>query len=178
MQLRGELSAFHLAMKDVFRPRGRRAFFAILSVLTFLLFIWIPVKLTPGNDFFFQLTIMRGRDFVLFGLLSTLNALLMIMQWHLYRARRNMKGSIATAAASGAGGLSAIFASMFGTASCSACVAGILGFLGTGSVFFFLKYSTQITAVATLIVLLAIWFAARSIADGCRTCGIEKKCTT
>lgn len=164
-------------MKDVFRPRWRKASFAVLAVLTFLLFIWIPVRLTPGNDFYFQLSIMRGRDFVLFGLLSTLNALLMVMQWHLYRARRDMKASIATAAASGAGGLSAVFASMLGTASCSACVAGILGFLGTGSVFFFLKYSTQITAVATAIVLLAIWFAARRIADGCKACGIEKQCS-
>lgn len=164
-------------MKNVFRPRWRKASFAILSVLTFLLFIWIPVRLTPGNDFFFQLSIMRGRDFFLFGLLSTMNALLMIMQWHLYRARRDMKASIATAAASGAGGLSAVFASMLGTASCSACVAGILGFLGTGSVFFFLKHSMQITAVATAIVILAIWFAAQRIADSCRACGIEEKCS-
>lgn len=168
---------FTSAMKDVFRPRGRKTSFALLSALTFLLFIWIPVRLTPGNDFLFQLSIMRGRDFFLLGLLSTLNALLVLMQWHLYRARRDVKASIATAAASGAGGLSAVFASMLGTASCSACVAGILGFLGTGSVFFFLKYSTQITAVATAIVVLAIWFAARRIADGCRTCGIEKKCS-
>lgn len=136
------------------------------------------MKLTPGNDFFFQLSIMRGRDFVLFGLLSTLNALLMLMQWHVYKARQNTKASLASAAASGAGGLSAVFASMLGTASCSACVAGILGFLGTGSVFFFLKYSTQITAVATTIVLIAIWFAARRIANGCRSCGIEKQCST
>lgn len=165
-------------MKDVFRARWRKASFAVLTVLTFLLFIWIPVRLTPGNDFFFQLSIMRRTDFFLFGLLSTLNALLMLMQWHLYRARRSAKASLATAAASGAGGLSAVFASMLGTASCSACVAGILGFLGTGSVFFFLKYSTQITVVATMIVLLAIWFAARRIAEGCRACGIEKKCST
>ena len=178
MRLRGELSAFLSVIKDVFRLRWRKASFAVLAVLTFLLFIWIPVRLTPGNDFFFQLSIMRGRDFVLFGLLSTLNALLMVMQWHLYRAQRDMKASIATVAASGAGGLSAVFASMLGTASCSACVAGILGFLGTGSVFFFLKYSTQITAVATVIVLLAIWFAARRIAEGCKACGIEKKCST
>lgn len=175
MWLREELSAFRSAMKDVFRPRWRKASFTLLSVLTFLLFLWIPVKLTPGNDFFFQLSIMRGRDFLLFGLLSTLNALLVLMQWHLYRARRS--ASLATAAASGAGGLSAVFASMLGTASCSACVAGILGFLGTGSVFFFLKYSTQITATATAVVLFAIWFAARRIAEGCRACGIERKCS-
>lgn len=178
MRLRGEFAAFTFAMKDVFRPSGRKASFAVLTVLTLLLFIWIPVRLTPGNDFLFQLSIMRGRDFILFGMLSTLNALLMVMQWHLYRARRDMKANIATAAASGAGGLSAVFASMLGTASCSACVAGILGFLGTGSVFFFLKYSTQITVVATAIVLLAIWFAARRIADGCKACGIEKQCST
>lgn len=163
-------------MKDVFRPSGRKASFALLSVLTFLLFLWIPVKLTPGNDFFFQLSIMRGRDFFLFGLLSILNALLTLMQWHLYRARQNAKAGIATAVASGAGGLSVIFASMLGTASCSACVAGILGFLGVGSVLFFLKYSAQITVVATAIVVLAIWFAARRIAGGCRACGIEKQC--
>lgn len=178
MRLRRELSAFRSAMKDVFRARWRKASFVVLSVLTFLLFIWIPVRLTPGNDFFFQLSIMRGRDFFLFGLLSTLNALLMIMQWHLYRARKDMKASIATASASGAGGLSAVFASMLGTASCSACVAGILGFLGTGSVLFFLKYSMQISAVATMIVLLAVWFAARRIAEGCQSCGIETKCST
>lgn len=177
MSIHGEIAALRVALRDVFSPRHRKLAFVALAVATFLLFLWIPVKLTPGNDFFFQLSIMRPREFFLFGLLSTLNALLMLMQWHLYRARRDMKANIATAAASGAGGLSAVFASMLGTASCSACVAGILGFLGTGSVFFFLKYSTQISAVATAIVLLAIWFAARRIAEGCRSCGIEKKCS-
>lgn len=164
-------------MKNVFRPHGRKAFFAILSTLTFLLFLWIPVKLTPGNDFFFQLSIMRGGDYALFGLLSTLNALLMLMQWHLHQGRKSAKTSLATAAASSAGGLSAVFASMLGTASCSACMAGILGFLGSGSVLFFLKYNTPITLVAIMIVILAIWLAARTIALGCKACGIDKMCS-
>ena len=60
-------------MKDVFRARWRKASFAVLAALTFLIFIWIPVRLTPGNDFFCQLSIMRGRDFLLFGLSIMLN---------------------------------------------------------------------------------------------------------
>lgn len=59
MRFRGELSAFRSAMKDVFRAPWRKASFVVLAALTFLLFVWIPVKLTPGNDFFFQLSIIR-----------------------------------------------------------------------------------------------------------------------
>ena len=90
MQLRGALTVFHVALRDIFHSRRRVFSFVALAILTFLLFLWLPIKLTPGNDLLFQLSIMRGRDFFLFGLLSALNALLILMQWHLYRARQSV----------------------------------------------------------------------------------------
>lgn len=163
------------AVRIVFAKRGRVTAFAVLAVATFALFIWLPVKLTPGNDFLFQLSIMRWSDFVLFGVLSLLNALLMLMQWHLHKAKQDARASLVTVAASGAGGVSAVFASMLGTASCSACVAGILGFLGSGSVLFLLTYGRIITVVAMTMVVVAIWFAARRVDGICTSCDREKK---
>ena len=163
------------AVRIVFAKRGRMTTFVALALATFLLFIWLPVKLTPGNDFLFQLSIMRWSDFVLFGILSLLNALLMLMQWHLHKTQQDAKAGLATVAVSGAGGVSAVFASMLGTASCSACVAGILGFLGSGSVLFLLKYGRMITVVAVAMVIVAIWFAARRVDGICTSCDREKK---
>ncbi len=93
MDARKEREAFRGAMSEVFRPQWRKTTFALLVVVTFLVFIWIPVELTLGNNFFF------------------------------------------------------------------------------------LKYNWQITIAATALVLLAIWFAGRNIADGCRSCGIEGQCS-
>ena len=91
------------AVRTVFAKRGRATTFVALALATFLLFIWLPVKLTPGNDFLFQLSIMRWSDFVLFGMLSLLNALLMLMQWHLHKTQQDAKAGFATVAVSGAG---------------------------------------------------------------------------
>lgn len=173
MRTRAETERVVRAVKTTLSPRGRVPSLVLLAIATFFLFIALPVWMTPGNDFLFQLQIMQLRDFVLFGVLAVANALLILMQWHVFQTSRTMRmGSIA---ASGTGSLSAVFASILSTASCSACIAGILGFLGTGSILFILDHRWWFALAAIVIVLVALVFAARRIDGVCTSCVVKKK---
>lgn len=57
-------------IKVVLKDRKYLVGFVFLSLAIFWLFIYIPVKNIPGNDFAFQLSIMTIQDKVLMGLLS------------------------------------------------------------------------------------------------------------
>lgn len=160
------------SVRRTLHSRGRTVAFAAVALLTLALFILIPVRLIPGNDLRFQLQIMKWQEFALLAALSLLNALLVMMQVHIYGRERELWKGVRAAGASGAGGVSAVFASMLTTASCSACVAGIFGFLGTGSVLFMLNNRRLFVAAAIGIVSAAIILASRRIQNDCARCAV------
>ncbi len=168
MDLRKELGRIGQAVRGTLKPKRRVVALLVLTVMTYVLFLYIPVRLTPGNDFPFQLSIMRLSDHALLVTLAILNSLLILMHWQIFRTKRT--GSVGHVAVSGAGGLSAAFASMLGTASCSSCVAGILGFLGTGSILFVLNNRTPLTVAAVSLVFVAIYMVARRMEGACQSC--------
>ncbi len=166
--MQNPLSAVAEASGMTLKGNKRKAGFIVVIGLTCWLFIAIPVYLTPGNDFAFQLSIMLPRDFFLFSILAVLNSLLVMMQWHIRSLRQNV--NIGSVVAGGTGSLSAVFASILSTASCSACVAGLLGFLGTGGVLFILDYRWHISIIALVIAITAIVLAAKRIVGICQSC--------
>jgi hypothetical protein len=145
---------------------------AIVAVLTFALFIYLPVRLIPGNDVVFQLQILGWGDYLILGTLSVLNALLIHMHYHVFREKRRVRRAVSSVAASGAGGMSAIFASVLSTATCSSCVAGLLGFLGTGGILFVLDHRWIFVSAALMIVSIAIILASRQIQGDCAACAV------
>lgn len=174
MRFQESINILKQATKETLATSPRRIAFVLLVVVTFGLFVWIPVKLIPGNDLPFQLSIMTRLDFAMFGILSVLNALLILMQWHLFQLRRlRARSGVGMVITGGVGGLSATFASVLSTASCGACVTGFLGFLGTGGVLFVLDNRWQISLVSILIVVIALAIASNTIASGCKVCNVE-----
>ncbi len=174
MRFQESINIFTQAAKETLAKRSRRIAFVLLAIVTFGLFVWIPVKLIPGNDLPFQLSIMTRLDFMMFGILSVLNALLILMQLHLFQLRRlRARSGVGMVISGSVGGLSATFASVLSTASCGACVTGFLGFLGTGGVLFVLDNRWQISFVSILIVVIALAIASNTIAAGCEACSVE-----
>ncbi len=174
MRFQESLNRFIQAAKETLATGSRRVAFIVVTIATFWLFVWIPVRLIPGNDLPFQLSIMTRLDFAMFGILSILNALLLLMQWHLFHLRRvRARSGVGTVITGGIGGLSATFASVLSTASCGACVTGFLGFLGTGGVLFVLNNRWQITLVSILVVVVALVIASKTITEGCRACSVD-----
>lgn len=162
-----------LAVKIVLKDKKYLAAFLFLSAAIFWLFIYIPVRNIPGNDFAFQLSIMTFWDKILMGLLSILVALSILMNIYAFKLKRSAKVGISMVGQGGGGLFSGVVASVFGTATCTACVASIFGFLGTGGVLFLLEYRTQIVLISIVMLLISLYFTSAKVLGICKSCGIK-----
>lgn len=162
-----------LAIKVVLRNKNYLAGFIVLSLGIFWLFIYIPVKNIPGNDFAFQLSIMTLQDKLLSGLLAVLVSLSLVMNVYAFKLKRSTKIGISMVGQGGGGLFSGIVASVFGTATCAACISSIFGFLGTGGVLFLLEYRTQIVLASIVLLLISLYFTSAKVLGICKSCGVK-----
>lgn len=164
-------SASQSVLKDKFYLTG----FLTVSGVLFWLFLYIPVRIIPGNDFAFQLSILRPNDIFLLIVLSLITALSLTLHFYLLRKKVSNKGITLTIGSSLAGSTVGIIGSLFATASCAACIASILGFLGVGTVFFLLNHRQLIIALSIVLMLISLHFTARKVLGICEVCRVDYK---
>lgn len=144
--------------------------FLLIAVLVFVLYLFLPVVLIPGNSVELQLSITRGQDYILFTVLSLTNALLIMMHIYLF-SKKN--GKLSGFAQGSTGVASGLFGGLLATAACSSCIASIIGFLGSGSVFFVVENRTPISLASFALLAGAIIFTAKRIDGSCRECDVS-----
>lgn len=164
-------SATRVVLKDRVYLTG----FLATSAVLFWLFLYIPVRLIPGNDFAFQLSILRPGDVFLLIVLSFLTALSFTLHFYMLKNRFSVKRATATIGGGIFGGIVGIIGSLFATASCAACVATLLGFLGVGTVFFLLDHRSLIIAFSIILMLVSLHFTAEKVLGICVVCKIDNK---
>lgn len=152
--------------KKILGNKGNFRIFLISTTLFFAALISVPVILTPGNTFRFQLGVFTFWNYILMILLAGLIGLMISMQVYTYKIKKSAKGS-----GNGVvGGFSGFVAGIFGTAACSSCIAAIFGFLGLGTVFFLIEYQWYIVGVSLVLVFLSIYVTSLSIEKDCDVC--------
>lgn len=137
--------------------------FIVATSAVFLLFIYAPARLIPGNDFLFQLQTLSVQDHVLLTLLSMLIGLSLVMQFYLWRKLRNAKKCLASASSGIVGWCAALLGSLFGTATCGACIAVLFGFLGFGTVLFLIEYRVAFVVGSLILVFASLYFSSRYV---------------
>lgn len=147
-------------------PRYLIIFLLLIGAFIWL-FLYIPVKNIPGNDFAFQLSIMAPKDFVLLITLSTLTALSVVMNGYILKRQFSVRSGVGLVGQGGLGGFAGVIGSIFGTASCASCAISLFGFLGVGSVLFLLQYRQAITMVAILLLIISLYFTSKSVLGIC-----------
>ncbi len=141
-------------------------FFLLIGFFVWL-FLYIPVRNIPGNDFAFQLSIMSARDIGLLIALSALTALSVVMNGYILRRQFSVRSGVGMVGQGGLGSFAGVIGSIFGTASCASCAVSLFGFLGVGSVFFLLQYRQVITVVAILLLIFSLYFTSKSVLGIC-----------
>ncbi len=152
------------ASKKILAGTNYKLGLLFLSLFLALVYILLPVGLTPGNSIAFQVSILRPRDYLLFFILSPVTALLILMQIFLWR--RGKKYCARTAGQGGLSVFSALFGGLLATAACSSCITAILGFLGAGSTFFILENQPYVVAASLSLVIIGLYFSARKVVGG------------
>jgi len=161
------LATIFTASKTVLEKNTYKYWFILLSVAFFSAYIYIPIRLTPGNTLSFQLSLLKSKDFILFFILSTVTALLLLMQVFLFQSKRQRVQAVGQG---GVGVFSALFAGLLATAACSSCIAAILGFLGAGSIFFVLENQSYVVLGALVLVVVSLYFSSRRVLGYCLDC--------
>ncbi len=161
------------AGRQVFKNKKYLASFILGIVGAFILLVYIPVKIVPGNDFKYQLSIMPEKDYVLFIILSMLTSLSISFNVFLIRRKRSMQlnqlGNMTFS------GIIGIASSIFGGITCIACASTVLGFLGIGTVVFLYQYRMLLAALSVLAMLVSLHFTARKVMNMCEVCHVQYK---
>lgn len=152
--------------KKVLSIRKYLKMFSIISLILFLLLVFLPVFGISENDIFTQLKILSLENYLLMIFLSVSMGLMFTMQ--IYSNR--IKKSLSRVSEGVVSGTSGIIAGIFGTAACSSCLAAIFGFLGFGTIIFLLEYKKYVVGVSVLLIYISIYFASKNINHNCDTC--------
>lgn len=169
-----QLARLIVASQIVFENSNYKTWFITIALFFFILLIAIPALTVPGNDFFFQLSILTKTDFLLLITLSILTAL--ALTFHIYLIKNQSKVKLESLAGqTGTSLISGLIASVFATASCSACVASIFGFLGFGAVLFLLKFRLYIVSLAIILNIISLYFLSKKVLGVCQTCKVSLK---
>jgi len=169
------LLTIYCALKTVLTKKSYKLWFVIFTLIFVFSYIFLPVWLTPGNSLLFQLSIFKIKDYILFVVLSTVTALLLLMQIFLFQSK---KQRVQTVGQGGVGIFSAIFAGLLATAACSSCIVAVLGFLGAGSVFFVLENQPYVVFVAIVLVIISLYFSSKRVLGYCKDCDNPLQKTT
>ena len=147
-------------------------FVTFVTVFVFLmwLFIYIPVRSIPGNDFAFQMSLLKSLDILLLLALSLLTSLSLVMNMYSFRHKATVGSGVSAISQGGLGGLTGVAASIFGTASCSTCVVSLFGFLGIGTVFLLIDYKNYIVFASIMLILFSLYFTSKKILNLCEEC--------
>lgn len=159
-----------LVLKTLFATKKYRIWFLILSSVLFSSYLLLPVWLTPGNSFAFQMSLFVPKDFVMFGLLAPITSLLILMQVFLFWRIRQQKDRLAAVGRGGVGTYSAIFGGLLSSAACTSCIAAFVGVLGSGPLFFVLENRDAVVVVALALVVLGIVLSFRRMSGYCKEC--------
>jgi len=151
------------------KSRGKYpALFALFAAAFAAFFVFLPIYLTPGNDFGFWFSIMPWWGYLLLVLFSAIMGLLLTMQLYIHDNRMSQ-----TNAASG--GLSlvpALAAGVYSTAACVGCLAALFAFAGLGGVLFFTAYRTQLIVLSVGIALVSLYYTSRRLNRNCESCAV------
>lgn len=159
------------ALKLVFNRKYYLLGLGLMSILTFMLFVMIPVLLIPGNDITFQLSIMPVGDFVVLIVLSILTAISILFS--LYIVRRKKEEQVNQVGVVTATGGISIISSFLGTVTCISCASTIIGFAGVGTVTFALKYRFLPASISLLLMLVSLYFNSKKILYLCDSCHVQ-----
>ncbi|GIW63745.1 MAG: hypothetical protein KatS3mg091_547 [Patescibacteria group bacterium] len=170
MDLKHNLMVVKLAVVSVLKQKVFAGFFAILSVVFFLLSVFLPALLAR-QSIFIQFSILSFFDYLSFGIFAVLSSLCFVL--FVYSIVNNSSVSKKAVSGAGVGVFSGLFSAVLASTTCSYCLLAIFGFLGSGFSFFLLDHRVEILFVALILLISSIFFLSKKIIDGCVDCQLN-----
>jgi len=167
--MRPRLQTVITAVQHSLRDTGYKLLFIGVALAMFSFYVYIPLRVIPGNDIAFQLSLLTPQDYALLVFLSLLNGLFITMQVYSIKVARNTVQSVGKSVGGTAG---ALFAGIAGTAFCASCLAPLFALFGIGfsGIIFTLQYRFYFVAAIVAFMLIAIYLTSKKIVGACEDC--------
>jgi len=160
------------ALKKTFAYKKSWLVFAVAIFLVFMMLVMIPVATTPGNDFLFQLHVLKWYGVALVIFLSISNGLLITMQIEI-RKQTKQAHSLKHKAAETTTVFGLIVGALVSTIACAACYSSVLALFGLGATAFLVEHRLWISLITILITLYALYYSTKRLNNECATCRID-----
>ena len=160
------------AVKTVLDAPWRYVEWLAVSAAIWFFLVMIPVWTTPGDDFFFRLSITPPLIIALMVFLSLLNGLLIMMQLYIrktVRAKKLLRHKVAD----GATAFGIFVSALSATIACAACYSALFAFLGLGTTTFLVNHRLEVGTFAVVLTLVALYYSAKRINNHCEVCSIH-----
>lgn len=130
-EISSTVSAIGLALGD----RKRFATVFVFAIAMAFLSIYIPVAITPGNTFEFQISLLKLDHILLMALFSVLFGISIALHSYVMGLKKSYKDLTVTPVA----GFASILGGLFSGPLCASCISAIFSAIGFGSstAFFF-----------------------------------------
>jgi hypothetical protein len=143
----------------------------ILCLVSFAIYVSIPVFTVPGNSFEFFLKTTPVPELAFTFVLSLFMGVLFSMQIYCWDNRIK---AAENAGMGFAGFISGAVSAIFASATCASCISAVFSFIGFGGVLFLLEHKNEVTAITAGIVLLSLYFTSERIAGNCSSCVVPQ----
>ena|SRR3989338_6651630 len=162
------LNEIKSAANNLFADKKYFHVFLLVSFISAVLYIAVPVFAIPGNTLLFWLEIMPWWGYLVLLFFSFSLGLLTTMQIYLSSQRHTV-----SEASKGIANLVAVIISgLYSTAACAACITTVFAFLGSGVTFFINAHRWEFTGLSITFLLLSIYLASKRINDNCEDCKV------
>jgi len=164
-----QLSIFSAAWYTVFQEKRDYLFLFLTIIITFFILIAIPVIVTPGNDIFYQISIMPAVDLITLVSLSIIAGISFVFNLYIFQQKKHESKQVGNAIITF---FSTLLSSFFGTVTCIACAATIGGFLGLTTVTFIVKNRIPFALLSIFLLFTSVYFTAQRVLHTCKQCVI------
>ncbi len=154
------------ALQAVITSRKHLGITIISALAMFSLAIIFPVFAIPGNDLFFQLSILTWDSLLLTVIFSLLFGFSIGI--HSYASFLSKQLALGSNAATG---IVSFVATLFSAKLCPICLATIFSIIGVGGSvpLFLFSYKTEILLISFVLIFASIFLASKRIVK-CRHC--------
>jgi hypothetical protein len=158
------------AIRRVFGAARYSLLALFLSILSFFLYVSLPVYSVPGNSYGFFFAATPPPELAAMAGLSVLMGLVFSMQ--IYAWRRGVK-AVENAGIGFAGFVSGALSGLFASASCASCISTLFSFLSFGGVLFLLEHKLEISIITAGVALLSLYLTSQRIEGACKSCVLQ-----
>lgn len=160
------------AAKIVFKKKGYLLGMLIVTILFFIIIILIPVKIVPGNDVRFQLSIMPKIDLVVITLVSLFTATSLTFNLYLLRRSNYRPDALGNITVSSFAGITSSF---FGTVTCVSCAATVLGLFSAGTMAFIYQYRPILATISIAVLIISLYLTSKKVLNLCDSCHVNNQ---